>query len=98
MSAYYIINYDITDPETFAEYPAKALALITRYDGEVLVSDTNAIAVEGKPRAMNAIVKFPSADRALQCYNDPEYKKIAEIRWRSTSNCVMVLAQSIESV
>ena len=42
---------------------------------------------------MNAIVKFPSGQAALSCYNDPEYIEVKEIRLRSASNITMVLVK-----
>jgi uncharacterized protein (DUF1330 family) len=42
---------------------------------------------------MNAIIKFPSEQAALSCYNDPEYSEIKKIRLRSASNITMVLVK-----
>lgn len=92
MSVYYINSYDIDDPATFEEYPPLVADLIKKYGGEVLVSDTQVTVVEGSAKKMNAIVKFPSKEAALRCYNDPEYQKIKKIRIDSTSNTTMVLA------
>jgi uncharacterized protein (DUF1330 family) len=95
MDAYYIISYDINDMEDFKQYPPLALVLINKHKGEVIISDLEAIAVEGTAKRMNALVKFPSAELALACYNDEEYKEVAKIRLRSTSNCSMILASSL---
>ncbi|SFF02110.1 Uncharacterized conserved protein, DUF1330 family [Chitinophaga sp. CF118] len=95
MDTYYIISYDINDMEDFQQYPPLALPLINKYKGEVIISDLKAIAVEGTAKKMNALVKFPSIELALACYNDEEYKEIAKIRFRSTSNCSMILAEAL---
>jgi uncharacterized protein (DUF1330 family) len=92
MAVYYIGSYDILKMEEFQNYPPKVLALLPKYGGEVLASDIKAVSVEGKAKTMNAIIKFPSMEAAMSCYNDPEYQeKIKPIRINSTANCTMVL-------
>jgi uncharacterized protein (DUF1330 family) len=95
MDAYYMISYDINDMEDYQQYPPLAATLINKYKGEVIVSDLQAIAVEGTAKQMNALVRFPSVELALACYNDEAYKEVARIRQRSTGNCSMVLAVSL---
>ena len=96
MNAYYIISYDIDDMEAFQRYPPKAVPLINEYGGEVLVSDTDAIAIEGKAKEMNAIVVFPSQEAALACYRDPRYSEVKKLRINSTSNVSMILAKAFQ--
>jgi uncharacterized protein (DUF1330 family) len=92
MSVYYIGSYDIVNMEEFKNYPPKVLELIPKYGGEVLASDLEAVSLEGNAKTLNAIIKFPSMEAALSCYNDPEYQeKIKPIRINSTANCTMVL-------
>jgi uncharacterized protein (DUF1330 family) len=93
MAVYYIGSYDIVNPHLFQQYPPKVLALLPKYGGEVLASDTNAYAVEGKPRTMNAVIKFPSREAALGLYNDPDYQEAKRIRQNSTTNISMVIAE-----
>jgi|SRR5450432_316868 uncharacterized protein (DUF1330 family) len=93
MSVYYINSYDIDNMDEFKNYGLLVLPLILRYGGEVLVSDLDAMALEGKPRKMNAIIRFPSLEAALNCYNDPAYTPIKQIRLNSTSNCTMLLTK-----
>jgi uncharacterized protein (DUF1330 family)/catechol 2,3-dioxygenase-like lactoylglutathione lyase family enzyme len=91
---YYIGTYDIDDPQLFQEYPPRVLALLPKYGGEVLASDTSGQLVEGSARTMNAIIRFPSKEAALGLYNDPAYQEAKRIRQRSTSNTTMVLVDS----
>jgi uncharacterized protein (DUF1330 family) len=88
----YVVNaYDIQDMETFKNYPPKVAELLPRHGGKVLAMDTTPIALEGKPRTMNAIVEFPSEADAKNFYNDPAYQAIINLRQQSTSNCTMVI-------
>jgi uncharacterized protein (DUF1330 family) len=93
MRAYYIISYDIDDMQTFRQYPPLAVPLINEFGGEVLVSDTEAFAVEGEAKKMNAIIVFPSKEAALACYNDPRYREVMQLRIKSTSNRSLILAK-----
>jgi uncharacterized protein (DUF1330 family) len=91
MAAFYIGSYDIIDPTEFQKYPPLVLALLPRYGGEVLASDTAGVLVEGAIRTMNAIIRFPSKEAALALYNDPAYQEAKRIRQASTRNISMVL-------
>jgi uncharacterized protein (DUF1330 family) len=58
MAVFYIGTYDIVDAKEFQKYPPLVLALLPKYGGEVMASDTNAFLVEGSKRTMNAIIRF----------------------------------------
>ena len=89
---YYMGTYDIVDPELFKQYPPKVMALLPKYGGQLLASDTSAYVLEGGARTMNAIIRFPSKEAALGLYNDPDYQDAKRIRQASTRNITMVLA------
>jgi uncharacterized protein (DUF1330 family) len=93
MAVFYIGTYDIVDPVEFQKYPPIVLALLPRYGGVVLASDTQALLVEGAARTMNAIIRFPSKEAALGLYNDPDYQEAKRIRQASTKNVSMVLVE-----
>jgi uncharacterized protein (DUF1330 family) len=92
MAVYYIGIYDITDPEKFKQYPPVVIALLPKYGGQLLASDTSAYVVEGTGRTMNAVIRFPSKEAALGLYNDPAYQEAKKIRQESTANASLVLA------
>ena len=93
MAVYYIGAYDIDDAEDFKRYGPIVMALLPKYGGELLASDTSAFTVEGRAKTMNAIIKFPSKEAALGLYNDPAYQEGKRIRQRSTSNISMVIVE-----
>ncbi len=97
MNVYYIISYDIHNAEEFKKYPQEVLPLFEKYGAEILVSDTEAMPIEGSAKTMNAVVKFPSKEIALQCYHDPTYQEVKKIRINSTSNCSIVLAKGFKN-
>ena len=97
MAVYYIGSYDIDSVPEFRHYGPRVAALLPKYGGQVLASDTEAYVVEGQGRTMNAIIRFPSKEAALGLYNDPEYQEAKRIRQGSTSNCTMVLVEELAS-
>ena len=91
MAVFYIGSYDIVDPSEFEKYPPVVFALLPKYHGEVLASDTAGFLVEGTKRTLHAIIRFPSREAALGLYNDPAYQDAKRIRQQSTTNVSMVL-------
>ena len=96
MAVFYIGSYDIVDSDEFQKYPPVVLALLPKYGGVVLASDTAAVLVEGTARTMNAIIRFPSKEAALGLYNDPAYQEAKRIRQASTKNVSMVLVEEFQ--
>ena len=96
MAVFYIGSYDIVDPKVFQQYPPLVMALLPKYGGEVLASDTSGVLVEGTARTMNAIIRFPSKEAALGLYNDPAYQEAKRIRQSSTKNISMVLVDEFQ--
>ena len=81
MAVFYIGSYDIVDPHEFQKYPPIVMALLPKYGGVVLASDTAGYLVEGTARTMNAIIRFPSKEAALGLYNDADYQaKVTYLR------------------
>jgi len=51
--------------------------------------------LEGKARARNVIIEFPSMEEALACYNSPEYTAARAIR-QTVSDGEFVLVEAAE--
>lgn len=77
---YWIARVDVHDPDTYAEYSRRAYEAITAHGGRFLVRGGTFTAVEGDARGRNVVVEFESYDRALACWNSPEYQAAREVR------------------
>jgi uncharacterized protein (DUF1330 family) len=97
MAVFYIGSYDIVAPDEFQKYPPLVMALLPKYGGVVLASDTAGFLVEGTARTMNAIIRFPSKEAALGLYNDAAYQEAKRIRQESTRNVSMVLVAEYQA-
>ncbi len=83
MSAYFIANPEILNPEAYEEYRRLAGPIIAKYGGRFLVRGSNAQLLEGEmPGRRIVVIEFPSVERAKEWYYSPEYQEIVSIRHR----------------
>lgn len=74
MSALWITNVEVTDPESYALYAAGAGPAIAAHGGVFLHRSGRYVQLEGRERKRNVVVRFPSVEAAVACYNSPEYQ------------------------
>ncbi|MEM7253064.1 MAG: DUF1330 domain-containing protein [Pseudomonadota bacterium] len=79
MAGYWIIKGTIIDQGAFDEYARLWAPIATRYQAEFLVPGARHETREGKDYARVAVVRFPSYEDAIACYDDPEYQ--ATLEW-----------------
>lgn len=73
MAAYWIAHVDVTDAEAYGKYAELAGPAIQKYGGMFLARAGRYVQFEGKDRARNVVVEFPSVEMAVECYHSPEY-------------------------
>jgi uncharacterized protein (DUF1330 family) len=93
MPVYIIASYDIADPEGYAGYVPGVFPLLQKHNGEVLVGDFEAKAIEGQAHGVNVVLRFESEEAAMNWYNDPAYEPVRKIRLDSTKNSSELLAK-----
>ena len=96
MSAYIIVDIEVTDPEKYAEYIKVVPATLAAYGGKYLVRGGPAEKLEGDwdPNRV-VVVEFESFERAKQWWTSDDYRTPKEIR-RSASISKIVLVDGIE--
>ncbi|THF49039.1 DUF1330 domain-containing protein [Allorhizobium terrae] len=77
---YWIARVDVRDAERYKDYISTAKPAFERYGAVFLARGGKTEAVEGKSRARNVIIEFPSLQDALDCYNSAEYQAAVKIR------------------
>ena len=75
MAAYWIAHVDVTDPEAYGEYAKRATIAIEAHGGEFLARGSRTVWLEGKERARNVVVRFPSVEDAERCYASEVYQE-----------------------
>jgi uncharacterized protein (DUF1330 family) len=76
-----------------AQYEPSVRTLLRKHKAELIVTERNAIALEGRPRSVSVVLRFDSEEAALRWYNDPEYEPLKNIRLESTANVTAFLAR-----
>lgn len=74
MSAYIIVESNVTNPEQFAEYAKRAPAAVEKFGGKYLVRGGDVVPYEGgwePPRI--TVVEFESMEKAKAAFESPEY-------------------------
>jgi uncharacterized protein (DUF1330 family) len=92
MAVYMILEIEVLDEETYAQYKERVPATLPKYGGRYLVRGGEVTPLSGNwhPERI-VIVEFPSAEHFQSWLTSPEYSELAQIRLRSTkSKAVMV--------
>jgi uncharacterized protein (DUF1330 family) len=81
MTAYFIAEIEITDPDAYARYARDVPATIARFSGEYVVRGGAITEAEGgwSPKRL-VVLSFASLEAAKAWYNSPEYQAILPIR------------------
>ena len=72
--AYWIAHVTVTDEEAYARYAALATEAIAAHGGEFLARGGRHRQMEGRDHARNVVVRFPSFEDAVACYESPAYR------------------------
>jgi len=92
MPAYVIALLVIKDREGYNEYRAGVHEILTKYNGEILVSNEDFEVIEGEwPYTKTVVIRFPSVEEAKRWYKAPEYQEVAQHRFRSTKTNLILI-------
>ena len=92
MSAYVIVDIDVSNPEEYEDYIQKAPASIALYGGKYLARGGKTEVLEGSwvPKRL-VILEFECVERAKAWLESPEYQPARQIRHRTaTTNMVVI--------
>jgi uncharacterized protein (DUF1330 family) len=98
MSAYVIVDIEITDPARYEEYKALAAPTVMAYDGQYIVRGGAAKTLEGTREPGRIVVlKFPSVDRAKEWWASDAYQPAKALR-HSSANTEMILVEGMSTL
>lgn len=90
MTAYFIVTYDVTDPEQYAKYNPGCNHItgstVAKHGGKIMVATQDVVRLSGAETATKVIIQFPSREAALAWHDDIEYAPAKAIRLASTNN------------
>jgi uncharacterized protein (DUF1330 family) len=85
--AYLIQEIQITDPEKFKDYAARAPATVSAFGGVFIIRSNTPDVVSGAPPAGRVVViEFPSLAKAKAWHESADYQKILPIRNASSTS------------
>ena len=92
MSAYIIVEIDITDPVGYEEYKKQASAAVHKYGGKYIVRGGKTEVLEGNwnPKRI-VILQFESMDRAKEWLNCGEYREPRKLRHQTAKTNMIVV-------
>ncbi|AIC25503.1 DUF1330 domain-containing protein [Rhizobium sophoriradicis] len=91
---YWIARVDVRDAERYKDYVAAAKPAFERYGANFLARGGAITELEGRSRARNVVIEFPSVQHAVDCYNSPEYQIAAKIR-QEAADAEMVVVEGV---
>lgn len=95
MSAYLIVEIEITDPVGYEAYKKQAADTVHKYGGKYIVRGGKTEVLEGDwiPKRM-VVLEFPTAERAKEWLNCEEYREPRKLR-HATSKTKMILVEGM---
>ena len=92
MSAYIIVDVQVTDPEVYTGYTKLVPATVEAYGGKFIVRGGAAENMEGDWEPNRVVVlEFESVAQAKAWYNSEEYRKPKGIRHRASHAKMIVV-------
>jgi len=88
---YWIARVDVRDAERYKDYVSTAKPAFERFGANFLARGGPFVELEGRARARNVVIEFPSLQAAVDCYNSPEYQAAAKIRQEVADAEMMVV-------
>jgi uncharacterized protein (DUF1330 family) len=88
---YWIAHVDVSDLEGYKAYVAANAEPLHKYGARFLVRGAKFETPEGKTRARNVVLEFPSYQAALDCYNSPEYQRAIALRAPCSTADLMII-------
>ena len=75
-TALWIAHVNVTDAEAYGKYAALAGPALAAFGGVFLARNGRYVQLEGNDRARNVVARFPSLEKAVECYHSPEYQAV----------------------
>lgn len=88
---YFIAHIDINDADAYKNYVAANAKPFKEFGAKFLVRAGQHEVVEGQSRSRHVILEFESYQRALDCYNSPDYQHAISLRQPASDGDVIII-------
>jgi uncharacterized protein (DUF1330 family) len=90
--AFVIVDVNVTDPELYKEYRAKAAPTVQKHGGRYIVRGGAVTHVEpGWDLHRFVILQFPSVEAAHKWYSSADYQAVLPIRLKSSRSRLAIV-------
>lgn len=93
---YWIAHVNVRDAERYKDYVATAKPAFEKFGARFLARGGDHRTLEGRDRARNVVIEFPSLQAAIDCYDSPEYQAAKAIR-QSVAEADMVVVEGFDA-
>lgn len=94
MSALWIAHVTVTDDDAYGRYAALATDAIAAHGGVFLARGGRYVQLEGRDRPRNVVVRFPSVEAAVECYNSDAYQEALSHAKTASERDLMVVEEN----
>lgn len=88
---YWVALIDVTDPEGYKDYVAANAVAFEKYGAKFVVRAGRNEQPEEPAGTRHVVIEFDSYDKAVECYNSPEYKAALEIRKKAATGQLVIV-------
>jgi uncharacterized protein (DUF1330 family) len=94
-TALWIAHVKVTDAEAYGKYAALAGPALAAFGGTFLARNGRHVQLEGNDRARNVVARFPSLEKAVECYHSPAYQA-ALVHAKGAAERDLVVVEELE--
>ena len=93
MTALWIAHVTVTDAEAYGRYAKLAGVAIAAHGGVFLARGGRHVQLEGRDRPRNVVARFPSLEKAVECYQSPAYQEALSFAKGAAERDLMVVEE-----
>tara|TARA_B110000438_G_scaffold140091_1_gene135337 strand:- start:287 stop:574 length:288 start_codon:yes stop_codon:yes gene_type:complete len=92
MSAYIIVQINITNKDAYKEYLKQVTPIAEKYGGEYIIRGGKSKTMLGNwDYERTVVIKFPSYDIAMKWYSSKEYAQVKKIRENNSNGNLIII-------
>ena len=92
MSAYIIVQINITNKDAYKEYLKQVTPIAKKYGGEYIIRGGKSKTMLGNwDYERTVVIKFPSYDIAMEWYSSEEYAPVKKIRENNSNGNLIII-------
>lgn len=88
---YWIVHVTVNNVEDYPTYVAAASEALAPYNARFLARGGKSDVVEGISRDRHVVIEFESYDKAVECYNTPDYKAAIALRQKFADSELIIV-------